>query len=100
MCGALIHECIVVGQGRPSPVLFVEPSEAGTLKTPEKLKREILRRTRAFHSRRYEHEQIVDEKMVIIVERGSLPRTATKGNVQRRLTEERYKDTLDSIFSR
>ena len=48
---------------------------------------------------RLTHEQIVDPKMIVIVERGSLPRTATKGNVQRKLTEEKYREVLDGIFS-
>lgn len=99
MCGMFIHECVVVGQGRPSPVLFVEPAEQGVRMGQERLKRTILQRTRAFHSRRYVHEQIVNPKMIVVVERGSLPRTATKGNVQRTLTEVKYKETLDAIFS-
>lgn len=71
----------------------------GTRRGPERLKREILRRTRTFHERRYVHERILEEKMIVVVERGALPRTATKGNVQRLLTEEKYKETLDDIFS-
>ena len=97
MCGKLIHECVVVGQGRPSPVLFVEAADASV--SPEKLKREILRRTRQFHARRYLHERGVEAKMIVVVERGSLPRTDTKGNVRRQAVEELYKNTLDEIFS-
>jgi len=35
MCGALISECIVVGAGRPSPVMFVETSSDMDQKTQE-----------------------------------------------------------------
>jgi hypothetical protein len=63
-----------------------------------KLKREILRRTRQFHSRRYLHERITAADMILIVEKGSLPRTATKGNVRRKATEETYRTLLDKIY--
>ncbi|KAI6044932.1 hypothetical protein EDC04DRAFT_2865441 [Pisolithus marmoratus] len=68
-CGDLIGECIVVGTGRPSPAL---------------LQREILRKTRAFHSRRYLHERIT---------------TSTKGNVRRKAVEELHKARLDEIYA-
>ncbi|KAI6031738.1 hypothetical protein BKA83DRAFT_582699 [Pisolithus microcarpus] len=83
-CGDLIGECIVVGTGRPSPALFVEPA-AGV--DHERLQREILRKTRAFHSRRYLHERITRKELVIIVPPKSLPRTSTKGNVRPRLDD-------------
>jgi hypothetical protein len=63
-----------------------------------KLKREILRRTRQFHARRYLHERITSPDMILIVEKGSLPRTATKGNVRRRATEEAYRNLLNKIY--
>ena len=56
-CGDLVDECIVVGSGRASPALFVEPA---TEMDHEKLKVEIIRRTRAFHARRYLHERITE----------------------------------------
>jgi hypothetical protein len=63
-----------------------------------KLKREVLRRTRQFHTRRYLHERIVSADMIVIVEKGSLPRTATKGNVRRKATEEAFRTVLDKIY--
>ena len=96
VCGALIDECIVVGNGRPSPVLFVETKS--TL-SEEKVKKEILRKTRQFHARRYLHERITSTNMIVIVPCGTLPRTATKGNVRRRAVEQQFKGLLDNIFS-
>ena len=64
----------------------------------EKLKKEIIRRTRQFHSRRYIHERITSTKHVVVVERGTLPRTATKGNVRRQAVEDQYKELLDDIY--
>jgi hypothetical protein len=98
-CSELIFECIVVGNGRPSPTLFVEPSEQCTMDS-ERLKKEIIRRTRHFHSRRYLHERITSTKFVVVLERGTLPRTATKGNVRRKAVEEQYKDQLDIIYGK
>ncbi|EMD42196.1 hypothetical protein CERSUDRAFT_129658 [Gelatoporia subvermispora B] len=95
MCGSLITECIVVGNGRPSPVLFVEPQ--GNVDA-ERLKKDIIRRTRHFHSRRYLHERITSTAFVIVVPRGTLPRTATKGNIRRRAVEEQFKAELDQIY--
>jgi len=93
-CGELVSECVVVGNGRPSPTLFIEP---GTDMDHKKLKREILRRTRQFHSRRYLHERITSADMIVIVEKGSLPRTATKGNIRRKAIEEAYQPLLDKL---
>ena len=36
--------------------------------------------------------------MIVVVEKGSLPRTATKGNVRRRATEEAFRTVLDKIY--
>jgi hypothetical protein len=97
LCAELVFECIVVGNGRSSPALFVEPSEQCTLNA-EQLKKQIIRRTRHFHSRRYLHERITSTNFVIVVEKGTLPRTATKGNVRRKAVEDKYKDLLDNIY--
>jgi hypothetical protein len=97
MCGNLIAECIVVGSGRPSPVMFVEPAVD---MDHNKLRKEIVRKTRHFHSRRYLHERIVSPDMVVIVPGHSLPRTATKGNIRRKAVEEAYESLLDQIYAR
>jgi len=96
-CGELISECIVVGNVRPFPVLFVEASEKCAM-DPEELKEEIIRRTREFHSHHLVHERITSTKHVVVVERGELPRTATKDNVRRHAVEDQYKELLDGIY--
>ncbi|KAF5376634.1 hypothetical protein D9615_007853 [Tricholomella constricta] len=97
MCGNLIAQCVVVGSGRPSPVMFIEPASD---MEPEKLKKEIIRKTRHFHSRRYLHERITLTDMIVVVPPQSLPRTATKGNIRRKAVEEAFKPQIDSIFER
>jgi len=98
-CGDIISDCIVVGNRRPSPVLFVEPLyDIIEDEKLQRLKKDIIRRTRHFHARRYEHERLAGTKFVVVVEKGVLPRTATKGNIRRRAVEEKYETLLDNIF--
>ncbi|CAL1695367.1 unnamed protein product [Somion occarium] len=94
-CGDLISECIVVGNGRPSPALFVEAKDDTS---EEKLKKLILRRTRHFHSRRYLHERITSPEFIFVVPKNTLPRTATKGNIRRRAVEEAFREKLDAVY--
>ena len=96
MCGNLIAECIVVGTGRPSPIMFIEPAVD---MDHNKLKREIIKKTRHFHARRYVHERIISSDMIVIVPRQTLPRTATKGNIRRKAVEESFKTEIDKIFN-
>lgn len=96
-CEDLVSECIVVGNLRPSPVLFIEANPTLTMDA-EQLKKDILRRTRHFHSRRYVHERITLAKMIMVVPAGTLPRTITKGNIRRRAVEDMFKTELDAIF--
>ncbi|KAI0948115.1 hypothetical protein AcW1_009712 [Taiwanofungus camphoratus] len=95
-CSKLVADCIVVGSGRPSPVLFVEPRIS---MDERKLKKEIICKIRHFHARRYLHERIVSSNMVLVVPAGTLPRTATKGNIRRRVVEDTFKAELDRIFN-
>ncbi|KAH9944100.1 acetyl-CoA synthetase-like protein [Epithele typhae] len=97
-CADLVGACIVVGNGRPSPALFVEPKAADAESEVERLKAAVLRRTRHFHSRRYMHERIVDPALVFVVSPGTLPRTATKGNIRRRAVEEQFRAQLDQAY--
>ncbi|KAG6889192.1 hypothetical protein C0995_002907 [Termitomyces sp. Mi166 len=94
-CGKLIAECVVVGTGRPSPVMFIEPAVD---MDHDKLKKDIIRKTRHFHERRYIHERITSPNMIIIVAPQTLPRTATKGNIRRKAVEEAFKDQLDWTY--
>ena len=96
MCGNMIFECIVVGTGRPSPVMFIEPAVD---MDKNKLKKEIVRKTRHFNSRRYFHERIISPDMIVVVPPHTLPRTATKGNIRRRAVEEAFKTEIDRIFN-
>ncbi|KAF7329498.1 AMP-binding domain-containing protein [Mycena kentingensis (nom. inval.)] len=102
VCADLIHECVVVGNGRPSPTLFVEPSSASDSDSDDtncNLKAEILRRTASFSARLFVHERIETPERVVVVARGVLPRTNTKGNVRRRAVEEMFKREIDAAYT-
>ncbi|PSR75921.1 hypothetical protein PHLCEN_2v8835 [Hermanssonia centrifuga] len=94
-CPDLLEECIVVGNGRPSPALFVEVKDG---LDGEKVKKDIIRRTRQFHARRYLHERISATKFVVVVPKNTLPRTATKGNIRRKAVEDAFKAELDHLY--
>lgn len=97
-CSDLVQRCVVVGTGRPFPTLFVEPSLAASsvlrgqpeddctnslsYEDRERLKKEIIRRTRAFHARRYVHERITNVNFVVVVEPDTLPRTVVSSAVK------------------
>lgn len=95
-CADLISECVVVGNGRPSPALFVEPKDDAI--SEDQLKKKILRNTRHFHSRRYLHERITSPQFIFVVPKRTLPRTATKGNVRRGEVEKAFREQLDAVY--
>ncbi|CAH0023506.1 unnamed protein product [Clonostachys rhizophaga] len=97
LCGADVVSAVVcVGTGRPSPVLIVEPLTDAT--SDASLNEEILRRITPFHERRYDHERIENAKHILVVPKGTLPRTA-KGGFQRQAVERTFKVTLDKLFT-
>jgi acyl-coenzyme A synthetase/AMP-(fatty) acid ligase len=104
--GDLIHTAVVAGAGRPSPVLIVEPrdeiactSDGSLSRSPvEKLTKDIFQRITPFHQRRYRHERIDDARFILVVQKGSLPRTTTKGNIRKKEVEQLLKDQLDQIY--
>ena len=65
---------------------------------PEELKEEIIRRTSEFHSRHLIHERITLTTHIVVVERGTLPRTTPKGNIRRKVVEDQYRELLDGIY--
>lgn len=93
----LIDGAVVVGSGRVSPAVLVERKEQ-VEGDDEVLKQEILKRITPFHERRYMHERIDDSRLIIVVPKGSLHRTA-KGSVQRRVVENSFKRSLDEIYA-
>ncbi|KAK7037787.1 hypothetical protein VNI00_010748 [Paramarasmius palmivorus] len=96
-CTDLIFDCVVVGSGRPSPALFVEPKNDSV--EHEKLRGEIFTRILPFNERLMVHERIASVRMVIIVQKHALPRTATKGNIRRKVVEGMYQNLLDEIYA-
>lgn len=104
-CGAdLVETVVVVGVGRPSPTLIVEPQNGDMDLDPngadvKALREEIFKRITPFHQRRYIHERIDDPRFIMVMPRGTLPRTVTKGNVRRKQTEEAFQVQLNQIYA-
>ncbi|KAI5814903.1 acetyl-CoA synthetase-like protein [Pyronema omphalodes] len=92
-CEDLVVGCVVVGQGRKAPVIFVEVEE-----DREGLRAVIVERLRDWMEGRYLHERVTDERFVVVVAKGELPRTETKGNIRRKAVEEQWKGFLDKIY--
>lgn len=105
-CGEdIVESVIVVGAGRESPTIIVEPVEdiqvddQASRPRIDELKNEICKRIAPFHKSRYIHERVDDPRFIIVVSKGTLPRTSTKGNIRRKQTEEAFKTQLDEIYS-
>lgn len=105
-CGDdLIDAVVVIGAGRPSPSMIIELRQGASIGPEEhdpeigllRIKNEILFRINPFHKRRYMHERIDDARFILIVSQGTLPRTATKGNIRRKQVEEMFKSRLDQV---
>ncbi|KAF5343313.1 hypothetical protein D9757_014163 [Collybiopsis confluens] len=94
LCSDIITGCVALGEGRPSPVLIVESHSENF----EALPMEIYGRIALFHAARHPFERIVSEKMIIAVPTGTLPRTVSKGTVQRRKAEAMFQKDIDSVF--
>ncbi|KAJ6556429.1 acetyl-CoA synthetase-like protein [Mycena capillaripes] len=97
-CSDLVENCIVVGNLRPSPALFIEAHSSWT-ESCDSLKESILHRMKEFNIRRYQTERITDKRLVLVVSRGVLPRTK-KGNLRRKAIEQKYSSVLDDIYKR
>jgi acyl-coenzyme A synthetase/AMP-(fatty) acid ligase len=92
-CQDLVVGCVVVGQGRRGPAVFVEVEEER-----EGLRAVIVGRLRDWMEERYLHERVTEERFVVVVKKGELPRTETKGNIRRKAVEEQWKGVLDEIY--
>ncbi|KAJ7637876.1 hypothetical protein DFH06DRAFT_1432394 [Mycena polygramma] len=95
-CSDLIENCIVVGNLRPSPALFIEARSSWT-GSCDSLKESILDRMNEFNIRRYSAERITDQRLILVVDSGILPRTM-KGNLRRKAIEQKYSSVLDDIY--
>ncbi|KAL0576084.1 hypothetical protein V5O48_005883 [Marasmius crinis-equi] len=103
-CSDLISDCIVVGYGRPSPTLFIEPATAleggvQAMEENENLKQMIFERIRPFNSLFRTNERIASPTLILVVPRNTLPRTETKGNIRRKAVEDMFKEDLDRLYA-
>ncbi|CAF3456324.1 unnamed protein product [Fusarium graminearum] len=99
--GDLISAVSVIGSGRPAPAMVVEAKNDDILQADDDtllaLKQQIIQRIAPFHQRKYLHERIDDVRLVFVVAKGTLPRTA-KGNIMRKAVEGMFARELDQTY--
>ncbi|GJJ14464.1 hypothetical protein Clacol_008728 [Clathrus columnatus] len=93
-CKDLVSICVVVGYGKPSPVLLAEPLD-GTM-NKILLKEKVGKKAELINKDGFPHEQI-RRSDVLILPSGSLPRTP-KGNINRSAAERLFKQDIDALF--
>ncbi|KDQ54166.1 hypothetical protein JAAARDRAFT_136126 [Jaapia argillacea MUCL 33604] len=98
-CPDLIHDCIVVGNNRPSASVIVESHLATIDACHDEVKTTILDRTKDFNNRRQWHERVAHRALIHVVGPETLPRTGAKGNIRRMMTEQTFARELDHMYS-
>ncbi|GJJ13581.1 hypothetical protein Clacol_007837 [Clathrus columnatus] len=93
-CKDLVSACVVVGTGKPSPVLLVELLEDTV--NPAPLKENIGKKVELINEDGFTHERIRPSD-IIIVRSGSLPRTG-KGTIKRAEAEQLFQQSIDVLF--
>lgn len=95
----LLAECIVVGNGRPSPALLIELEPgAAALGDADSVRRELYKRIRHFQSRRLAHEKIASMELIVVVPRNAWPRTPV-GLIRRVDVEQKFRRELDRAYA-
>ncbi|CDO77060.1 hypothetical protein BN946_scf184473.g4 [Trametes cinnabarina] len=99
-CPDIVHDVVVVGSGRAFPCLIVEsPDEGLTDDKRKEVAEQVIKRTADLLLGLFPHEQIQDPRRVVVVEKGSLPRTWEKGNIRRPAAEKQFAKQLDEIYA-
>ncbi|GJJ09100.1 hypothetical protein Clacol_003322 [Clathrus columnatus] len=98
LCHDIISIFTVVGEGRPSPALLVEPPETNT--NTSTLHETLSKRLESLNSAKvvsYAHERLKPQ-YIIVVPKGSLPISPVKGTVIRSKAELMFKELLDRAY--
>ncbi|CAA7268855.1 unnamed protein product [Cyclocybe aegerita] len=100
VCADLVQNCVVVGHYKPGVVLLVEPTivDLADESAVSGLKARILERHVSFNNRLFDHERIKHAFQIVVVPRGTLPRTMEKGNIRRKATEDQHATILEKIY--
>ncbi|KAJ3512855.1 hypothetical protein NLJ89_g3283 [Agrocybe chaxingu] len=101
-CTESLTDIFLVGHYKPGVVLLVEPTTVDPAddSAVSGLKAKILERNDPFNSRLFDHERIKHAFQIVIVSRGTLPRTMEKGNIRRKATEDQHADILEATYAR
>jgi hypothetical protein len=84
-CPEIVHDVVVVGQGRAMPVLLAETvSPVPNLDTVAQrtLAEQIVAKMSTYNADRFNRDRVNDPKRILFVDKGSLLRNKEKGNVR------------------
>ncbi|GJJ09099.1 hypothetical protein Clacol_003321 [Clathrus columnatus] len=98
VCHDIISAFVVVGQGRPTPALLVEPQEELNTLSTTIFHNTLVSRLGEVNSTSYPHEKITPER-IIVLPKGSLPISSLKGTVMRSKAELKFKSLLDKVYT-
>lgn len=90
-CPELVHDVVVVGSGRAFPCLIVEsavPVDGLADEKRSSVAEEIVKKTAELGKSLYAHERIQDPRRVLVVEKGTLPRTRVSAIISGLVSED------------
>ncbi|KAJ7775662.1 hypothetical protein DFH07DRAFT_952053 [Mycena maculata] len=95
-CSDLLKELVIVGTNRPAIALLTEAAQPDS--ADDSVRQTIVDRIVPFDQQRFAWERL-SVKNIVFVPRGTLPRTATKGNIRRKVAEQLFSAELDPLYT-
>lgn len=96
LCESLISICVVVGAGKPSPALLVEPSSANIVDAAD-IVRQIGEKVAPINEGGFPCERI-NPNHILLLPPGELPRTPFKSNINRVAAERKFRSEIDALY--
>ena len=98
-----IKAALVLGNGKPRPILLIEPSEKFTKLEHESQAQRLVQRVVLLIldevNQDYPRYARIDREMIVVIPPGESMPTNTKGYVSRKLTTERYETMVSPFFA-
>ena len=98
-----IKAALVIGNGKPHPILLIEPSEKFTKlehqSQAQKLVRHVVLPILDEVNQTYPPYGRIDREMILVIPSGESMPTNTKGYISRKLTTERYEAMVTPLFA-
>ncbi|KZT05761.1 putative amp-CoA ligase [Laetiporus sulphureus 93-53] len=99
-CSDLVHDVVVIAEGRPGPALLVESIRPNLSERERKqVAEEIVKRSKEFNARVFKEEQINNPGRILVLDKGQLPRTKEKGNIRRNAAQDLFAQEIDAMYT-